>query len=252
LNLQAVIPTDPSTINHVETNTKARSNTLTTINNAEPLGPIINDEQPESPAPIDDIMSNAIVPTAMPLPGLLYTEISSRSEVNELTNGSVEPQSAISSSKPSEPSKTQSLIQQSANKCTPPIPVPRARTLPRGHTSKAENLVLTSTKPSSTNPIEVLPLSVKDQSSALPATIPRLNTVGHLGLDTSHMHAIENDAVSVTANRKESVMERQRSQTLPRRPPIARRNLAERGSGGTTTELQALLAKRRQWEKNDS
>ena len=244
LNVQAAVSIDPSTINHVETVTKASSNTANT--SAELLGTIINGEQPKSPAPMQDVMSNSIAPAAVPLSGLMYTDVSRQSEVTQFSNGSVEPQSVIVSGKPPELSKAQTPIQQIGNKSTPPIPVPRIRTSPRGHTSKAE--IVTSTK-ASTNPIEVLTLSVKDQSSALPATLPRSNTVGQLGQDTLHMHTVENGAVSVTAN---SVMERQRSQTLPRRPPIARKNLPGSGGGGATTELQALLAKRRQWEQNDS
>ena len=239
LNLQAKVSTDPCTISHVETVTKASSNTANT--SAELSGTIINGEQPKSPALMQDvnITNNSITPAAVPLSGLMYTDTSHQSEV---TDGSVEPQSVIVSGKPPEPSKIQTPIQQIGNKSTPPIPVPRVRTLPRGRTSKAE--IATSTK-ASTNPIEVLPLSVKDQRSVLPATLPRLNTVGQLGQDTLHIHTVENGAVSVTSN---SGMERQRSQTLPRRPPTARKNLPE--SGGATTELQALLAKRRQWEQN--
>ena len=173
LNLQATVSTDPCTISHVETVTKASSNTANT--SAELLGTIINGEQPKSPALMQDvnITNNSITPAAVPLSGLMYTDTSHQSEV---TDGSVEPQSVIVSGKPPEPSKIQTPIQQIGNKSTPPIPVPRVRTLPRGRTSKAE--IVTSTK-ASTNSIEVLPLSVKDQRSVLPATLPHLNTVGH-------------------------------------------------------------------------
>lgn len=242
LNVQAAISADPSELNisrHVSrTVTASRPTSLSTNSHPKPQGAVINGEPPESrPAPIK---SNTVVPpSSVPLSaGSMVTEVSSQ---NEVANGSVEAQRLIFNGhgNPSKPSKTQISIQ---NKQTPPIPVPRARTLPRGHTFKAE------TVPANTNPIEGFPLSGNDRSSTLPMTIPHSNTVGQLGSST-----IQNDAVTITANLPEPrEFVWQRSQTLQnlRRSPMANQNLTK--SGGPTSELQALLAKRRRWEQNDA
>ena len=237
---------DRSNLNTIQAVIEASSKALTTSSNAEPQSTrtIINAEQPE-PKPSQStapIMSNTMVTATVPSSGLTY---SSRNEVTKDTNGSVEPQSIIFSGQPPEPSIARTPIQQIQ---TPPIPVPRARTLPRDHTSNSEAATFTEAISTKLNPVEVFPLSVSEQSSSMPMTIPRSNTVGQLGFATSDIHTSESGAAITTAD----LHKPKRSQTLPRRPPTAKRNLPEKDCGGPTNELQALLAKRRQWEQNDA
>ena len=231
-----------NTIQHVEALTEA----LTTSSNAEPQSTrtIINAEQPEpKPSPsAAPIVSNTMVTEAVPFSGLTY---SSQNNVTKVTNGSVEPQSIIFSGEPPEPAIARTPIQQIQ---TPPIPVPRSRTIPRGHTFNSEAATFTEAISTKLNPVEVFPLSVGDQRSALPMTIPRSNTVGQLGFATTDIHTSDSGAAITTAD----LHKPKRSQTLPRRPPTAKRNLPEKDCGGPTNELQALLAKRRQWEQNNA
>ena len=265
LRFQPTLSTDPikfttdtsdqdEQLNTVEASSGvAISETLTTNGSAEPRSIIINVKQPEpieSPAPTQHVMSNKVPPEAVPWSGFTYTESLSQTEVTKSTNGSVEPQSVTIDDKQPEPTKIPHLTQHNnniTNNNIPPVPIPRART--RGHTSKAE--AVTSTE-ANTNQVEVFPLiAANNQRSALPMTIPHSNTVGDL--DALLIHTVQNGATTVTDNPQEpteSVVEqRQRSQTLPRRPPTAIRNLPKLESGGPTKELQALLAKRRQWEQ---
>ena len=264
LRFQPTLPKDPikfdtdtsgqdKQLNIVEASSGvASSETLTTNGSAEPQSIIINSEQPkpkEPPAPTQHVMSNKLPPEAVPQSGFTYRESLSQIEVTESTNGSVKRQSVTIDCKQPEPTKTRDPNQYNiiATNIMPPVPVPRART--RSHTSKAE--AATSTE-ANTNQVEVFPsVAANNQRSAM--TIPRSNTVSHL--DALHVQNVENGTtLTVTDNpheQKDLVVEsRQRSQTLPRRPPIARRNLPKIESSGPTNELQALLAKRRQWEQN--
>ena len=266
LRFQPTLPTDPvkfnsgtsdqdEQLNIVEASSRvAISETLTTNGSAEPRSKIIKREQPEpieSPAPTQHVMSNKVPPEAVPWSGFTYTESLSQNEVTKSANGSVEPQSVTVDGKQPEPTKIPDLTQHNniiTNNIMPPVPVPRART--RSHTFKAE--AVTSTE-ANTNQVEGFPLIAANNQkfSALPMTIPRSNTVGDL--DALLVHTA-NGATTVIDNPQELtdlvVERRQRSQTLPRRPPIATRNLPKIESGGPTKELQALLARRRQWEQS--
>lgn len=240
---------------HVEDNETnsgvAISDTVSINGSAEPQSVVINGEKPEpveSPPPTQHTISNE-PPAALQQSEIMHTKTSSQVEhlkVTGTTNGSPEPQSVLVNDKQPEPAETPVPTQHAtSNKA---VPVPRART--RVHTFKAEAVM-----PTETNAVKVHPLSANNQISVLPRSIPRSNTVGEMALDP--LHEFQTGATTVTDNNLHKPnglsTERQRSQTLPRRPPrtTARRNPIKEDSG-PTAELQTLLARRRQWEQNDT
>ena len=264
LSIQGAFSADPSQLNtktssqdeHNEASSDvAISDTVTTNGSTEPQSIIINGKKPElvqSLPPTEHTMSlSNSVPPPPPavVPQLELTHAKTLSQDGHLkvtsTNGSAEPQSVVINNKQPETAETPVPTQHVTNDKAVPVPVPRART--RGHTLQAE--AVTSTE---TNPVQVRPLPTNDQISVLPRSLPRSNTVNEMCLDP--LHKFQNGAITVTDDNlckpNGLATERQRSQTLLRRPPrtIARRNLPKEDSG-PTTELQALLAKRRQWEQ---